>query len=175
MSESTPSWRIDRMNEQVVKEFYSAYLYMAMAGWFEEQVLPGLAKWMRVQAQEESGHALIFFNYLCEKGVQPVLGAVAAPTAKFKSAAEIFRQVVEHERAVTASIHAIADLAVQLRDHATQQALDWFVKEQVEEESSAEAMLRQAQRLEDEKALYLLDKEAGTRVFALPAPLTGKI
>jgi ferritin len=163
------------LNEQVVKEFYSAYLYLAMAGWFEEQVLPGLAKWMRVQAQEESCHALIFFNYLCEKGVQPVLGAVDAPPAKFKSVSEAFRQVVEHERAVTASIHKIADVAVELRDHATKQALEWFVAEQVEEEASAEAMLRQAQRLEGDKALFLLDKEAGGRVFALPAPLTGKI
>lgn len=163
------------LNEQVVKEFYSAYLYLAMAGWFEEQVLPGLAKWMRVQAQEESCHALIVFNYLCEKGVQPVLGAVAAPPAKFKSATGIFQQVVEHERAVTASIDKIADLALQLRDHATKQALEWLVAEQVEEEASAEAMLRQAQRLEGDKALFLLDKEAGLRVFALPAPLTGKI
>ncbi|MBI5239427.1 MAG: ferritin [Elusimicrobia bacterium] len=163
------------LNEQVVKEFYSAYLYLAMAGWFEEQVLPGLAKWMRVQAQEESCHALIFFNYLCEKGVQPVLGAIDAPPPKFKSATDIFKAVVAHERVVTASIHAIADLAVQLRDHATKQALEWFVAEQVEEEASADAMLRQAQRLEDEKALYLLDKDAGTRVFALPPLLAGKI
>ncbi|OGS39243.1 MAG: hypothetical protein A3J82_00220 [Elusimicrobia bacterium RIFOXYA2_FULL_69_6] len=163
------------LGEQVVKEFYSAYLYLAMAGWFEEQVLPGLAKWMRTQAQEEGCHALMFFNYLCEKGVQPVLGAIDAPPAKFKSVTEVFRQVVEHERAVTASIHKIADLAVELRDHATKQALEWFIAEQVEEEASAEAMLRQAQRLEGDKALFLLDKEAGTRVFTLPAPLTGKI
>ena len=163
------------LNEQVVKEFYSAYLYLAMAGWFEEQVLPGLAKWMRVQAQEESCHALIFFNYLCEKGVQPALGTVAAPPAKFKSTAEIFRQVVEHERAVTASINKIADLAVEQRDHATKQALDWFVAEQVEEEAQSEAMLRQAERLEGDKALFLLDQSAGTRVFALPQPLVGKV
>jgi ferritin len=103
------------------------------------------------------------------------LGAVAAPPAKFKSVTEIFRQVVEHERAVTASINDIADLALELRDHATKQSLEWFVAEQVEEEASAEAMLRRAQRLEGDKALFLLDQEAGTRVFALPAPLTGKI
>ncbi|MCX5794620.1 MAG: ferritin [Elusimicrobia bacterium] len=163
------------LNEQVVKEFYSAYLYLAMAGWFEEQVLPGMAKWMRVQAQEESCHALIFFNYLCEKGARPALGAVAAPPAKFKSTTDIFKAVLAHEQAVTASINGIADLALELRDHATKQALDWFVKEQVEEESSAEAILRKAQRLEGDKALFLLDQEAGTRVFVLPVPLTGKI
>lgn len=163
------------LNEQIVKEFYSAYLYLDMAGWLEEQVLPGLAKWMRVQAQEESCHALIFFNYVCEKGAQPVLGAVAAPPAKFKSVSDIFRQVVAHERLVTVSIHKIADLAVEQRDHATKQALEWFIAEQVEEEASAEAMLRQAERLEGDKALFLLDKDAGTRVFALPAPLTGKL
>jgi ferritin len=163
------------LNEQVVKEFYSSYLYLAMAGWFEERVLPGLAKWMRVQAQEEACHGLIFFNHLCERGAQPVLGAVDAPPARFNSVSEVFTQVVEHERAVTASIHKIVDLAAELRDHATKQALDWFVAEQVEEEASAEAMLRQARRLEGDKALFLLDKEAATRAFALPAPLTGKI
>ena len=162
-------------NNQIKEEMFSANLYRSLAAWFESINLKGCAKWMRVQAQEESCHALIFFNYLCEKGVQPVLGGIDAPPPKFKSTTDIFKAVVAHERAVTASIHDIADLAVQQRDHATKQALEWFIAEQVEEEASSEAMLRQAQRLEDEKALYLLDKEAGTRVFALPAPLTGKI
>ncbi|MFA6317520.1 MAG: ferritin [Elusimicrobiota bacterium] len=163
------------LSEQVTKEFYSAYLYMSMSSYLEDQVLPGLAKWMRIQAQEESCHALIIFNYICEQGCKADLGAIAAPPKDFKSVADVFQRTVEHERLVTASIHAIVDLAVSTKDHATKQFLEWFVKEQVEEENSVETMLRQAKRLQDDKALYLLDKDAAIRVFALPSPLLGKV
>ncbi|MBI5209760.1 MAG: ferritin [Elusimicrobia bacterium] len=163
------------LSEQVTKEFYSAYLYMSMASYLEDKVLPGIAKWMRVQAQEESCHALIIFNYICEQGCKAELGAIKAPPSDFKSVTEVFKHTVEHEKLVTASIHAIAELAIALKDHATKQFLEWFIKEQVEEENSSETMLRQVVRLEDEKALFLLDKEAGARLFALPLPLVGKI
>lgn len=163
------------LSDQVTKEFYSAYLYMSMASYLEEQVLPGLANWMRVQAREESCHALIFFNYICEQGCVVDLGTIKAPPKDFKSVTDVFQQTLDHERVVTASIHKIADLAISIKDHATKQALEWFVAEQVEEENSADTMLRQAKRLEDDKALFLLDKDAGTRVFVLPAPLTGKV
>ena len=165
----------EALNAQIAKEAYSAYLYLSMAGYLESQTLPGMAKWMRVQAQEESCHALIFFNYVCEQGAVPVLGALKAPPAGFKSPAAVFQHTVGHERAVTESIHALMDLALDLRDHATKQFLEWFVKEQVEEEASAGAMLQQVQRVQDGQALFVLDKDAGTRVFALPVPLTGKI
>ncbi|MBI5623559.1 MAG: ferritin [Elusimicrobia bacterium] len=163
------------LGEQATKEFYSAYLYMAMASHLEAQVLPGLAKWMRVQAQEESCHALIFFNYICERGSKVELGVIKAPPKDFKSVTEVFKHTVAHEREVTASIHGIAELAASIKDHATKQFLEWFVAEQVEEENAAETMLRQAARLEDDKALFLLDKEASARVFVLPAPLAGKV
>lgn len=163
------------LNGQITKEAYSVYLYLSMAGYFEKQTLPGMAKWMRMQAQEESCHALIFFNYVCEQGVAPVLGAIAAPPAGFKSPEAVFQHTIDHERAVTAAIHKLMDLALDLRDHATRQFLEWFVKEQVEEEASASAMLQQVQRVQDGQALFVLDKDAGTRVFALPLPLVGKI
>ena len=165
----------EALNSQITKEAYSSYLYLSMAGYFENLTLPGMAKWMRVQSMEESCHALIIFNYVCEQGSTPVLGPIKAPPRAFKSVEEAFAAVVEHERAVTASIHALMDLALDLRDHATKQFLEWFVKEQVEEEASAAAMLQQVQRVKEGQALFVLDKDAGARVFALPAPLTGKI
>jgi ferritin len=163
------------LNGQIAKEAYSAYLYLSMAGYFENQTLPGMAKWMRTQAQEESCHALMFFNYVCEQGATPVLGAFQAPPSGFKSAQAVFQHTVDHERAVTESIHKLMDLALDLRDHATKQFLEWFVKEQVEEEASASAMLQQVQRVKDGQALFVLDKDAGTRVFTVPVPLVGKI
>jgi len=163
------------LNEQIVKEFYSAYLYMSMAGYFENKALPGLAKWMRVQAQEESCHALIFFNYVCEQGAAAVLGPVKGVPCEFPSPLGVFEHTLKHEREVTASIDKLVDLALDLRDHATKQFLEWFVAEQVEEEASADNMRQQLERIADGQALFVLDKDAGTRVFALPAPLTGKI
>jgi ferritin len=163
------------LNEQIAKEAYSSYLYLSMAGFFENQTLPGMAKWMRVQAQEESCHVLMFFNYVCEQGSVPVLGALPAPPAGFKSAQDVFQHTVDHERKVTDFINKLMDLALDLRDHATKQFLEWFVKEQVEEEASAGAMLQQVQRVKEGQALFVLDKDAGTRIFAVPVPLVGKI
>lgn len=163
------------LNDQVAKEFYSAYLYLSMAAYFEREALPGLAKWMRVQAQEESCHALIFFNYVCEHGAVAVLGALDAPPSEFKSPADVFEMTLAHEKTVTASIHALVDIAIEERDHATKQFLEWFVKEQVEEEASADTLLTQVKRIADGNALFVLDKDAGARMFTLPVPLTGKL
>jgi len=163
------------LNDQITKEFYSAYLYMSMAAYFEREALPGLAKWMRVQSQEESCHALIFFNYVCEQNAVVKLGALQAPPSEFKSPADIFEKALAHERFITASINGLVDIALKERDHATKQFLEWFVKEQVEEEASADTLLTQIKRVADGNALFVLDKDAGTRVFVLPVPLTGKI
>jgi ferritin len=163
------------LNDQITKEFYSAYLYMSMSAYFEGETLPGLAKWMRTQAQEESCHALMFFNYVCEQGGGVQLGAIKAPASSFKSPVEVLEQTLEHEKAVTASIYKLADLALELRDHATRQFLEWFIKEQVEEEASAGTMRDQLKRVADGNGLFVLDKDAGTRVFAVPVPLVGKI
>ncbi|MFA6004265.1 MAG: ferritin [Elusimicrobiota bacterium] len=165
----------EALNGQITKELYSAYLYMSMAGYFENKALAGLAKWMRVQAQEESCHALILFNYVCDQGAAPAMGAITAPPAAFKSPVDVFQQTLKHERVVTASINDIVDLSLKLRDHATKQFLEWFVKEQVEEESSADTMLQKIERVGTGEALFVLDKDAGARMFVLPTPLTGKI
>lgn len=164
------------INEQITKEFYSAYLYLSMAGYFEEQTLPGLAKWMRVQAQEESCHAMILFNYVNEQGGKIVLGAIEAPPCEFASVLDVFEKTLAHEKKVTASIYALMDTAVAERDYASRQMLDWFVTEQVEEEQNDNTIIAQLKRIKDDSnAMFLLDKDLGTRIFAVPAPLVGKI
>lgn len=167
---------LQTINEQITKEFYSAYLYLSMAAYFEEQSLQGCAKWMRVQAQEESCHALIFFSYVAEQGARAVLGTIDAPKADFTSVLDIFEKTLAHEQTVTASIHRLMDLAVEERDYATRKLLDWFVEEQVEEEANAGALVAQLKRVKDDSnALFLIDKELMTRTFTLPPPLVGKI
>ena len=164
------------LNEQITREFFSSYLYLAMAAWFEEQSLTGFAKWMRVQVQEESSHALIFFNYVIERGGSVTLGAIDAPKTDFTSPLNIFEKTYEHEQYITASINKLMDLAIEERDHATRSMLNWFVDEQVEEESNDTTILARLKLAGDRQdALFLLDSELGTRTYTVPAPLTGKI
>lgn len=167
---------VEALNGQIAKEFYSAYLYLGMAGYFEEQALPGFAKWMRVQGQEESAHAMILFNYVCEQGGRINLGVIEAPPQDFTSPSQIFEKVLAHEQGVTASIHKLVDIAVEERDYATRQMLDWFVAEQVEEESGAATLVARLNRVKNDPAsVELLDKELAARVFNVPPPLVGKI
>jgi len=163
------------LSEQIVKEFYSAYFYMSMASYFEVENLQGFANWMRVQAQEESCHALIFFNYLCTQGCRANLGSIPAAPADFKSPKDIFKRGLEHEKIVTASIYNLMDIAVADHDYASQRFLDWFINEQVEEENNFSTLLRKLELIKDsQEGLFMLDKELSTRVFALPAPLAPK-
>ncbi len=162
------------LNEQIAKEWYSAYLYMGMAAWFEEQDLPGCANWMKVQAQEELAHGLILFNYLADQGASIKLAPVEAPTTSYKSIVAVFEKQLEHEKTVTASIHKIVDAAIDENDHASRVFLDWFVKEQVEEEATAETILGKVKRIGDSGAgLLMLDGRLGERQFQTPSPLAG--
>jgi ferritin len=161
------------LNEQITKEFYSGYLYMAMAGYFEDQNLAGFAHWMRMQGQEESCHALIFFNYVCERGGRIALGAIEQPQAAWDSPLAVFEAGVEHEKLVTASINNIGDAAVEVRDHATQSMLNWFYDEQVEEEASFDEIRAKLERVGDGNGLYMLDEQLAQRVFNVPSPLAG--
>ncbi len=154
----------DAINDQINKELYSAYLYLAMSAHCETNSLPGTAHWMRVQYQEETSHAMKFFDYVNDRGGQVVLKAIDQPPAKFKSALEIFQQVVEHERRVTESIHKLYALAVKENDYASQVLLQWFVTEQVEEEKSAGLIAEQFKMIGESKpSLIMLDRQLGKR------------
>lgn len=124
------------INEQINKEFYSSYLYLAMAAHFDAAALPGFAKWMKVQASEEWGHGMRFYDYLTEVGAPVELAPIAMPPAKFGTPKEIFEQVLAHELTVTASINAIFELAKAEKDPKTELMLHWFINEQIEEEKN---------------------------------------
>jgi ferritin len=152
------------INEQINKEFYSSYLYLAMAAHFEDSNLPGFAKWMRVQAGEEQEHALKFFEHLVDRGGKVELAAIAAPHTGWKTNLEIFQQVQQHEAFITASINALYELALKEKDYPAQVLLQWFITEQVEEEKNA-AEIVQTLELIDAKgtAVLMLDHQLGHR------------
>lgn len=161
----------DAMNEQMKNEFASAYIYLAIAGYFQSEDLPGFANWMRVQALEEMTHGEKFFHFICDAGGRTNLLPIDAPRNDFRSPLEAFEFSLQHEKFVTERIGALMDLALEERHHAAQIMLQWFVTEQVEEESSFSLIIRKLQRVEgDGRGLLLLDQELGQRVFVPPAP-----
>lgn len=160
----------EAVNKQINAELYSAYLYLGMSSYAATAGLKGTAHWLFVQAQEETTHALRFYNYLIEQNKQPSLSAVAQPPAKFKSSLDVFEQVLEHEKHVTALINEIANLAVKEGDHASSIMLQWFITEQIEEEANALDIISKLQMIGESKGgLYMLDKELAARMF-VPAP-----
>ncbi len=158
------------INGQINAELYSAYLYLAMAAWFQEQDLPGFAGWMRIQVQEEQFHAMKMFDHVLERGGRTDLGAIDAPPGDWKAPLEVFKATLEHEQMVTGLINDLVYLARDERDNATEIFLQWFVKEQVEEEDAASGILGQLKLVEGSpQALFLMDRELGQRVFTPPA------
>lgn len=152
------------MNRQINAELHSAYLYLAMAAYFEHENLPGFAHWMRLQANEELGHALKFFDFIVERRGRVMLEPVGAVPAEWASSLAVFENALAHERKVTGLIHGLVNLAVEERDHASDSFLQWFVDEQVEEEASADAVVQQLKLAGDSGvALLILDRELGAR------------
>jgi ferritin len=154
----------EALNKQVNREFYSSYLYLAMSAYFENENLKGFAQWMRVQSKEESAHALKIYEYIIERGGKAEFPAIEAPKAKWTSAGKVFEETYAHEQKVTGMINALVELAMKEKDHATFEMLQWFVKEQVEEEKQAFDVLAQINMVGDTpgKLLYL-DRHVGKR------------
>ncbi|HUV87718.1 MAG TPA: ferritin [bacterium] len=155
------------LNGQHVAELYSAYLYLSMAAYFDAAGLPGFANWMRVQAQEEVAHGMKFYYYVNERDGRVVLGPIDGPPTDWDSPVAAFEHVLAHERKVTALINGLVELAAEEKDQATVDFLQWFVKEQLEEEESAEAVLQKVAGVGAE--LAAADGELGARVFKPPA------
>jgi ferritin len=157
------------INAQINAEHYSAFLYLAMSAQFADLGMPGGQQWMTTQYKEELVHAQVFFDYLIERGGRAKLEAIAKPGSKWASGTKMFADALAHEQKVTALIHDMASLALELKDHATYQFLQWFIAEQVEEEATATDMLQKFTMAEKDAAgLYQLDKELGARAFASP-------
>jgi ferritin len=154
----------EAINEQINKELYSAYLYLSMAAYFENKNLPGLAKWLYVQADEERGHAMKFFEYLVDRGGKVELKPIAGPETEWNTTLEVFKQVQEHEAAVTASINALYELALKEKDYPAQVELQWFITEQVEEEKNAADIVQQLELIDAKgTAVLMLDHQLAKR------------
>ncbi len=154
----------DALNDQINKELYSAYLYLSMAAYFEDKNLPGFAKWLHVQEGEERGHGMRLYKFLVDRGGRVLLKPIAAPATDWKTSLELFKQVAEHEAAVTASINALYELALKEKDYPAQVELQWFIAEQVEEEKNAAEIVQQLELIDARgTAVLMLDHRLGKR------------
>jgi ferritin len=152
------------LNDQINEELYSAYLYLAMSAWFESQNLPGFASWMRVQMREENVHAMKFFEYIHERRGRAVLKAIKEPGQEWKSPLAAFEAALQHEQHITGCIGNLMNQASAEKDHATAGLLQWFVKEQVEEEASADRIVQMLKMAANAPgALLMLDHVMGER------------
>jgi ferritin len=153
------------MNEQLGAELFASHLYLSMSAYCDSVNLPGFAHWFRVQAAEERGHAMRFFDHLNDRGARVRLGAIPAPDEDFDGPIGVFERALAHERAVTASIDTLVRSAVEQDDYASQVFLQWFVQEQVEEEKQAEDVLRMVVRASEGEGsgLFILDRELAQR------------
>lgn len=157
------------INDQINAELFSAYLYLSMAAWFESMNLKGFANWMRVQYQEETFHALKFYDYVLSRQGTITLAAIDAPETKWKSPLHAFEETLKHEQKVTSLIHNLAALAQDEKDFASGITLQWYVTEQVEEESNADAIMQKLKLAADNPgALFMIDAELAARVYTPP-------
>jgi ferritin len=154
----------DAMNEQINLELFSAYTYLSMAAHFEGENLGGFSNWMRVQYQEETGHAMKFFKYVYDRGGKVILKTIQQPSTKFKAPLDIFNIVLEHEQKVTASINKLYELTVKEKDYASQSFLQWFINEQVEEEKNALDIINMLEMIGTTPiSLMMADRQLGAR------------
>lgn len=152
------------LNDQIKAELYSSYIYLAMSSHFESANLSGFAHWMRVQAREELAHAMKFYDYIHDQGGTVTLQAIDQPPTTFASPLAVFQAVLEHEKKVTGLIHNLVALANRENDYATQNALIWFVNEQVEEERNASQIVEQLKLVGDSGAsLFMVDRQLAAR------------
>jgi len=155
---------IDAINEQINKELYSSYLYLSMAAYFDNKNLKGFANWMFLQSKEEYEHAMKFFHYLSERGAKVELKTIDGPKTEWKSPLNVFEEVYSHEQKVSEMIINLLALAKKEEDYATENFLQWFIKEQVEEEANASFIVERLKLIGDNiGALFIIDKELGER------------
>lgn len=152
------------LNEQITKEFYSAYLYLAISAYYQEAGLTGFASWYEVQAKEEEEHAMKIYGYLHDNGETVELGALDAPKVSFSDFVEPVKAALEHEEYITDAINNIVAAAIKANDYRTVSFLQWFIDEQAEEETNANDMLQAVEFVQDDKAaLFSLNKSVGKR------------
>jgi len=154
----------EALNRQINAELFSSYLYLSMAAYFESADLKGMAHWMRIQAEEEKAHAMRIFDFLNDRGGRVTLAAIEAPKVEWKSPLEAFEDAYRHEQKISGMIGDLMNLVGVERDGAGHDFLEWFVREQVEEEAAAQLIVAQLKRVGDSGVgLYLIDQELGKR------------
>ena len=158
------------LNEQINKELYSAYLYLDFSNYFKRVGLDGFANWYMIQAQEERDHAMLFYQYLQNENQKVTLEAIAKPDKAINCHMDVLKSGLEHEEYVTSLINDIYAAAYEVKDFRTMQFLDWFVKEQGEEETNANDLITKMELFgSDPKSLYMLNQELAARVYAAPS------
>ena len=154
----------DALNKHLNEEFYSSYLYLSMAAHFEEENMKGFANWFKIQSQEEYMHAMKFYAFIVQTGGQVILKEIGAPKTSWKSVMDAFKDTLAHENKITGLIHKLVDQSMQAKDYATNNFLQWFVTEQVEEVSTVEEIIHKLEMIGDNKGgLYMMDRELGAR------------
>lgn len=160
---------LNALNDQINAESYSAYMYLSMAAYFENMGLSGFANWMKIQYQEESAHAIRFFNYVVDRGGKVVLKSIEQVPTEFDGIVDVFEKTLVHENHVTDLINKLMSVASAANDHASQSFLKWFVDEQVEEESNVEKILATLKLINGQgNGIFMMDRELGQRVFVDP-------
>ena len=158
------------LNQQINKEFYSAYLYLDFSNYFKARGLDGFANWYKIQAEEERDHAMLFYQYLQNEDQAVTLEAIAKPDKVFEKHIDVLKAGLEHEKYVTSLINDIYAAAYDVKDFRAMQFLDWFVKEQGEEETNANDLITKMELFgEDPRSLYLLNQELSQRIYSAPS------
>lgn len=159
------------LNEQINKEMYSAYLYMAMSADTTHKGLDGFANWFMVQYQEEMEHAMRIYNYIQEQGGKVILDEIEQPPSSFDDPLDMFKKTLEHEQFITKSIHDLVALARKENDYATEIFLQWFVTEQIEEEANDNEIIDKLKMVGNKgNGLYMVDRELAQRTFQSELP-----
>lgn len=158
------------LNDQINKEFYSAYLYLDIANFYTQKGLDGFANWYEIQAKEEQDHGMLMYQYLQNNGEKVTLEAIAKPDKTYETLMDPLQAALEHEKYVTSLINTIYEAAQDARDFRTTQFLDWFIKEQGEEEkNSMDQITKMKLYGDDPRSLYMLNSELAARVYSAPS------
>jgi ferritin len=157
---------MDSLNNHLNEELYSSYLYLSMSAYFENKNLKGFANWFKIQSQEEYGHGMKFYSFIQQVGGKVALKAIKAPKTNWKSFMEVFAETLAHEKHITGLINKLVGQAMQEKDYATNNFLQWFVNEQVEEEATVEEIINKLEMIGDAKSgLFMMDRELGARAL----------
>ena len=152
------------LNAQITCEYFSSYLYLSMAAYFESISLPGFSHWMKIQVQEEMVHVMKFYAFINDRGARVVFGAIEKPMAVFSSVKDVFKKTLEHEKKITKKINDLYSLAQKINDNASVMFLQWFITEQVEEEKNVNDILARLDLIKDDSmGILMLDKELAVR------------